>query len=116
MTDKTGRRRRNFTILTVVVLVCGVVGSLHPALAPPGNFGFDKLVHLGAYGVLCFCLAQALPRSWPLWVAVAVAVAFGGGMELLQNLVPERSGSWGDAAFNLLGAGVGLLGLRVVPR
>jgi VanZ family protein len=66
----------------------------------------DKIVH----AVLFFAAARAYQRSAALIgfrrpgiAAVSVAVAYGGGMEILQSFV-GRDAEWGDLAADALGA------------
>ncbi|ELZ29842.1 vanz like family protein [Halogeometricum pallidum JCM 14848] len=95
--------------------LCVVVAS---AATPPGDglgaagplgLGVDKWVHLGAYAVTA-CLAAFALRARDvrrLALAVLVAVALGGGAELLQATLPTRDASLADAAANAVGAVLG---------
>lgn len=81
-----------------------------PTTAPLG-IALDKWVHAGSYGTLTVLLAWAR-RSRKLRAVAAVAVVavcYGGGIELLQGLVPSRSTSVADTLANSLGAVVAAL-------
>lgn len=75
---------------------------------PPRSLdtGWDKLNHTLAFAALAFCACGAARRSrWQLMAWLIALLAYGGGIELAQTLMPGRSGEWAD----WLGDGVGLL-------
>lgn len=79
-------------------------GSLAPELAPPGEYGFDKLLHAGAYGTLAGLGILGTQTRRAAIAVVLLVIAYGGSIEILQSFIPERSGSWGDFAANATGA------------
>ena len=96
----------------------GVALTLALSLGPPtvGNdtSQLDKLAHLAGYGVLMFWWAQLIiRRRWRLAVAV---VAFGGAIELLQGLAPERQPDPWDALANTVGVLLGWLVAHRLPN
>lgn len=81
---------------------------------------FDKLLHLGAFGLLNFLHLRwerfrALQGQGPasfLRITLAVAL-YGGLLELLQGaLYTDRYASWADAAANAAGAMLAVLFVR----
>jgi len=105
--------RRYLPAIAFALLLLGV--SLFPAPETGGptptllGVTLDKWVHAGSYGGLTALLARAHQRRELAAVAVlvAVAVGYGGGIELLQGLVPSRSSSLADLIANTVGAVVG---------
>ncbi len=72
----------------------------------------DKAVHALLFGVGAWLLHRA---PLPLGTAVLAAFTYGGLLELVQRLVPQRSAAWGDLVANGVGALVyaaGLVGYR----
>ena len=92
----------------LLVLLIVVVSLLALTPRPPAHvdFGWDKANHMLAFAALAFAarLGYPAPRAarllWPM-----ALLAFGGLIELLQLLVPERSGEWLD----LLADGAGIV-------
>jgi VanZ family protein len=76
----------------------------------------DKLVHFGIF--LGFALLFYVDQHWRAWWTFLISTAFGGGIELLQWIVPYREGDWLDFAAGAAGAGLGtvLLLLREKRR
>ena len=108
----------------VVAAAIGVI-SLLPPRGTPGveiaDLGEIRafLGHALAYAVLALCalLAQRVPRPG---VTLAVVVAYGAGLEVVQGALGLRSMQWGDVLANALGAalgiGAGLLARRLSRR
>ena len=77
--------------------------------------GFDKLAHLGIFGVFGLLLAWALsdPGERPAAGRMALAFLLGalGGArdEFHQIFVPGRSAEFWDAAADMAGTGAGVL-------
>ena len=103
----------SIVILLVMLLTPGpVIDWIKTLLAlpvmPANDSGFptDKLVHclLFAAGT-CFCLMDYHARYGTLRVVFAM-LALAAGTELLQILIPQRSGDWADLLAD--GAGVAL--------
>lgn len=85
--------------------------SLTPS--PPqmhGIFGWDKLLHAGAYGLLSLLIAQALlylhrsiKQAW--WQAAVLSILFGALLEILQlSAQTGRRGEWLDLFADAVGA------------
>ena len=95
----------------------GVAAALVLSLIPPviNEAGHtDKIVHLSGYAVLMFWWAQiVVQRRWRLAVAV---VLFGGAIELLQGLTPDRDPDIFDALTNAAGVLVGWLAAHLLPN
>jgi VanZ family protein len=86
----------------------------------PGNYqvqapvGTDKLYHFVAFFALVLPVAVTEPRRWLL--AVCLAAAFGGAIEVIQPHV-GRQAEWGDFFANAAGAMAGgALGRWLHPR
>lgn len=79
-----------------------------------------KLGHVAEYGVLALLVWWALhdplaPVEWrSLWLSFAVAVLYAAGDEWHQTWVPGRNGNVYDWTVDLAGAGIALVGLRIV--
>ena len=74
----------------------------------------DSLIHFACYAVLSACALWAWGRRRAPWrsrlAAWASAALYGALMEAMQALPAiGRSGSWGDARQNAVGALVGIL-------
>ena len=70
----------------------------------------DKVMHFLAYmGFALVCIPQinSLKRATCAFILIAL---FGGAMELLQSLTPDRMPSILDMLANTLGAGAGAVG------
>jgi VanZ family protein len=65
----------------------------------------DKLVHFGIF--LGFALLFYVDQHWRAWWTFLVSIAFAGGVELLQGVLPYREGDWLDFAAGVAGAGLG---------
>ena len=96
----------------------GVALTLAFSLGPPtvgeDESQLDKLAHLAGYAVLMFWWAQLVTRRrWRLALAV---MAFGGVIELLQGLTPERQPDPLDALANAAGVLLGWLVARWLPN
>ena len=95
----------------------GVALTLVLSLGPPtvGNdeSQIDKLAHLAGYAALMFWWAQLITqRRWRLALTIMV---FGGAIELLQGLNPERQPDPLDALANAAGVALGWLAARALP-
>ena len=116
-----GAHARAWRSTLVLLLIATLVLALVPA--PPSRIdtGWDKFNHVLAFGTLAFCLCMSLP--WSLrgrpWGLLGL-LAYGGAIELLQRLTPNRQGEWGDlladAVGIVLGAAFGLVLLRLLSR
>lgn len=97
----------------IAMVVAALVGSLTPQLAPPSQGGIDKVIHFGAYGALGIVFCMAIPGRWRYALAGIAVCALSSGIELLQEMVPERNGSWEDMAANVVGCALGLAALKL---
>jgi len=81
-------------------------------LAPGGTIDpegliWDKAAHFIAFGLILWSLGvlfRRLPRTW----AALIAIAIGGGVEVLQGYI-GRDPSWGDFLADILGVATALL-------
>lgn len=103
--------------VTVVVVGASLVPLPEggPATFPDGVF------HAVGYAAVAAAVAATHPRTRhglvaAVVAAVVVATAIGGGVELLQALVPGRTPSVGDAAANTVGAVAGAVLLAARRR
>ena len=75
-----------------------------------------KIVHAGAFGLLCFLWWRAfrtrLPPRATMAAGFVMAVAYGAVDELHQTSVPGRHGSPVDVAIDATGAVIALLVIR----
>jgi len=97
----------------LVQVAAVIAGSLASPPQGPDVAYFDKLLHMGAYGVLgAWFGAVYLPRRAPV-IGLALAV-LGLSIEFVQAQLGYRSGDWADMAANLAGLTAGLM-LAVTP-
>lgn len=73
--------------------------------------GTDKIVHAGAYGVLCMWLLFGArgPRNVAMWWCAIAASAYGFTDELHQGFVPGRTQDKWDWVADTMGAVVCVL-------
>lgn len=107
-------KRYSTLALRMVFVIALAVVTFESLIAPaqsstPSNF--DKLVHFGAYFVLMYLATLAYPK-FKLWVLGLFLFAWGGGIEIAQELMNRgRDGSLADQLAN--GGGVGAAFLLV---
>jgi VanZ family protein len=105
-------RIRSHTFVILVYLVYGA-GILWLSLTPapphmPGVWGWDKLQHAGAFALMTFLGGMTFGSagragSWLL--SAAIAVLFGGAVEVLQGTVTiSRSADWLDFLADIVGS------------
>lgn len=99
-----------------VVVAAVVVASLLPAAAPPGTWGFDKILHFGVFLVLAAVPAVVLSQNRTMLGAVVILFFVGLGIEIAQSFVPGRVGSGGDFLADVLGVLAGAVAGRQVWR
>ncbi|MCY1219410.1 VanZ like family protein [compost metagenome] len=80
-----------------------LVLSLMPAALPIPSTGWDKSNHALGFAVLAFLAYGAWPGRIPL--SLLGLLGYGGLIEVLQSLTPDRMAEWSD----LWADGVGLL-------
>jgi hypothetical protein len=106
------RSSGRWLVATGVVVVVGVL-LLMPVRYPGRILGivFD-FAHVPVFAVFVYVVIRLVCGCEPSWkVAAAIAIvaaAFGLGGEYLQGYV-GRSGDWGDAASNAVGAAIGFV-------
>lgn len=99
---------RSLLIFWCLALAVTAVLGLTSAAAPPSEHHLDKMIHLGVFGALATVPMAGFRRpAWALGAALAL-IPFGGLIELGQTLIPDRNGSFGDAAANTLGVLLGI--------
>lgn len=100
----------------LIAFLCLTPGKALPAWEWADLLSVDKLVHMLMFGVLSYLLARGLrDRSTNTWahgrillVAGLLSFAYGGLMELLQDIPGlGRNGDVVDLAANTIGAVVG---------
>ncbi|MEM6708112.1 MAG: hypothetical protein AAF648_04945 [Pseudomonadota bacterium] len=75
----------------------------------------DIVLHAGAFATLSGLLFASYPHM--IYVPGCVALLlYGGGIELVQLGLPERTADWKDFAVDALGIGLGLLGFHLLGR
>ncbi len=115
--------RRHRRGLMIAYLIGLIPLTLAPVPAVPGGLpGLDKLVHIALFGGLAIVLYWNLRAG--LWaslrphlvIAVVLTAALAGLIEVLQALLPYRSGDVVDllvgAVSGFLGAGMGWAAMR----
>ena len=105
-----------------------VYASLTPTSAPTGSSTMVvlrrwlfNLLHVPAYAVLTILLAWAIGTPGrttrvTLLLAGALALAVGGGTEILQQYVDGRYATWLDAGLNAVGCAIGLWAATRIDR
>ena len=84
-----------------------IYGQLSPD--PEANLpdlGWDKLLHFTAYFGLSLLATLAWGRRVHALLILAVVLALGGALEIIQSMV-GRDAEWGDMLANTLGAMLG---------
>ncbi|WP_262180788.1 VanZ family protein [Haloarcula laminariae] len=106
--DRPTRRYVPAGAFALLLLAVSLLPASETGGPTPGLFGIalDKWVHAGSYAVLTALLSRARDSRTVRAVALAavVAVGYGGGIELLQGLVPSRGTSLADMGANAVGA------------
>lgn len=106
---------RLFTAAFFLLAAAIVWFSLTPITAAPTVRHIDKVEHFLAYAALTLVGFAARGRPWPLMAAGIVA--FGGGVEVLQALMPTgRTGSVLDGLANGAGAATAWAGWVAARR
>ncbi len=80
-------------------------------------FSFDKLAHLGVFGVLSFLMIIGFTKqttfpkitSNPVKYSLIISLGYAGILEMGQALVPGRYANFYDMAFNISGVLLGYL-------
>lgn len=99
---------RHLIALALLASVCLVFwASLQPSLAPPGEGGADKGLHVLCFAVFGAMAAFAFEDRLLRGVAIGL-LAVGAGIEIAQHLVPGREGSFGDFLGDAIGLAIGI--------
>ncbi|MEX0811555.1 MAG: VanZ family protein [Chitinophagales bacterium] len=117
---------RHFTPVIIWLLLILFSAILPGNEIPETGFkGFDKIVHISIYAVLCFLLKIALHKQFVYsyrsyrvkYYAVTIAFLYGFLMELIQHLfTSNRSFELLDILANTVGCMVGVLIFAFVYR
>lgn len=98
-------------ILFVAIITYKSLAPSQPALS---YANFDKVLHAVAYGFLTLALLFAAPRM-PLWQVFLWPTAYGILLEILQGQFGQgRSASFWDAAANMAGAALAIMGWLII--
>jgi len=96
-------------IITLLIALAILVGTLFPVSQLPEVDGGDKAAHLIAFALLALPLNLA---GHPRWLLLNTGfVLFGGAIEFIQPFV-GRHGEWLDLGADMIGVVVGLLVAR----
>ncbi|MDB5530899.1 MAG: putative rane protein [Devosia sp.] len=87
-------------LIIIAIITVGPIDMRPVSGAPPQ---FERAV---AFMIVGFLFALAYPKH--IWWAVLVVVCATFGLELLQNLRPDRHGREADALAKFAGAAMGL--------
>jgi VanZ family protein len=111
-----------YSVVCVVYMVVLFVLSTSPTEIEVESFSaFDKLVHVGAYGVLAVLIYLGLQRSgvgkgYLFVLSFLGSFAYGIVNEVQQAFLPWRDADLADVAANGIGAVCFLLALTVARR
>ncbi len=108
------RNPKPWQTLLFFVWTCGIFAALF--LPPPKikvieTPGLDKVIHFVLYGVFG---VLALPVMG--WLSIPGGVILGITTEWGQKLIPHRAADPVDFLFDMIGLGVGILGLVIYQR
>ena len=101
----SSRRHKIFIMYVVAMLLAFLLPT--PATPLAESKHIDKLVHFGIF--LGFALLFYVDQHWRRWWTFLISVAFAGGIELAQSLLPYRDGDWLDLLAGAAGAALGVL-------
>lgn len=105
-TPRAARSRHGILVLYVLAMVLVFLVPVPTVSVPlPAPDRFDKAVHFGIF--LGFALLYDLDRRPSAGRTLLVSFAFAGGIELVQWVLPYRSGDWWDFTTGAVGRGVG---------
>ena len=111
-----------FTLLTLLTMA-GLwwLSSLSSPIKNSPFFGFDKVVHFCAYGVLAAVAFGAmrergLSLKWAFIGAFLLGTLYGGIDEIHQSFVPTRECSIYDFSADMLGSAAAALALLLITK
>lgn len=61
----------------------------------------DKVGHFGIFFILTGIMHHAIKA--PVWVYTLLLICYAGSIEIMQNNLPSRIGSWSDFTADLVG-------------
>ncbi len=105
---------RHTLFVGYVVLMLVAFFAPVPALPSSLPSDSDKVVHIGIF--LGFAVLHQLDRRASVWRTLLLSLAFAGAVELVQSLIPYRSGDWRDFAAGGVGAVAGIVLSRIGRR
>jgi VanZ family protein len=101
-------------LLPALVLYWGLLFTVtHRPAMPSVVERYDKIVHLGAFGLLSFMLAllfnlkMGVQLRWGIWVGT-ICVLYGAVDEYTQQFVPNRSSDINDLIADACGVLLGI--------
>ncbi len=102
---------RRFLVAGLVLYWVSLFILTHVPMPKSGGHFNDKVLHLGAYGMLAFMMTWVWsPRHKKLiaWLSVvAICSVYGMTDELLQAPIPSRTADFWDWVADVVGAGCG---------
>ncbi len=99
--------RRIVAMIVIMAVLVVFAAALVPQFAPPGDFGFDKFVHVATFAALAGMVSLVLPRPPALRLGLAALIVLGAAIEIAQCWVPGRTGSVADWAGDVVGVALG---------
>ncbi len=88
-------------LLVLVGLSVAFLVQVSPSSLPRFEHA-DKVVHFGAFFVLALTFHRAFPI--PIWAGLIILTAYGLAIEWVQDMLPYRTGSFGDLLADAAGA------------
>ena len=105
--DPRWRSAWRLLFLAVVAGASWLAFSPHPPSV--ADLGWDKANHFPAFGTLASigmqCFAAGPPRRW---IVLAVLLAYGVLIELVQSQIPGRDAEARDVLADMIGASIGV--------
>lgn len=110
--------RNTHYILSIGLTLAIAALCLYPVYTPEmlkPVIGIDKLVHIAMYALLALAIYWESRRGW---VALAVAIAYGGLIEILQAYCTNgmRSGDWLDWFADIIGASISVSVIMLIKK
>ncbi len=105
-----------WVVLLVIIVSAAIAASLVPSRIPLEKYHIDKIIHFVIYGTMAFIPSYF---SGSVRVAIFTGIALcllGIGLELAQEAIPRRTGSYGDVLSNCAGILAGIIIGRLLGR